>query len=422
MNRDNNLWSAWRGQIFSAAWILYAGYYMCRKDIGTGDSHAIPSLAITLACFGAMYAVGQLVGGTLADQVGARRTALLGAGISVVCTAGLSICSQPLLILLLQLGNGFGQGFGWPSLVKLLGSWFRSGERNLVLSWWSTSYILGGLLASSVTEWLLLTTDAKMHAGFHPAYLASATLLILAALVFLRKTHDLPENPVGDDAANYEAQPASAWRALLSSSRIRYISGVYFFLKMTRYTLLFWLPNYLVTEVGYHIHSTSHTASYFELFGFLGPLAAGYAAQRYFRNRSMALGTGLLFGLAFLCLLHPLLASGSTFAMVISIAVMGIIIHGADIVISGMAVLDAVPGRLQGRAAGLVNAVGSIGQALSPLLITVYVSHLGWTRLFDLFVFFALVAGTLSALGTRQEDNVRMMPNRSVLEPVRSSL
>jgi sugar phosphate permease len=136
----------------------------------------------------------------------------------------------------------------------------------------------------------------------------------------------------------------------------------------------------------------------------------------------MALGTGLLFGLAFLCLLHPLLASGSGFAMVISIALMGIIIHGADIVISGMAVLDAVPGRLQGRAAGLVNAVGSIGQALSPLLITVYFSHLGWTRLFDLFVFFALAAGSLCALGTRQENNVKTAPNRSVLEPVRSSL
>src|SRR6202000_108118 len=135
------------------------------------------------------------------------------------------------------------------------------------------------------------------------------------------------------------------------------------------------LQIYLVTEVGYHVHSTSHTASYFELFGFLGPLAAGYAARRYFRNRSMALGTGLLFGLAFLCLLHPLFATVSTFAMVISIALMGIAIHGADIVISGMAVLDAVPGRLQGRAAGLGNAVGAIGQALSPLLITIYVSH-----------------------------------------------
>lgn len=422
MNSDNKLWSAWRARIFVAAWILYAGYYMCRKDLGASDGHAIPSLAVTLACFGAMYAVGQLVGGTLADQVGARRTALFGAGISVICTAGLSIVSHPLLVLLLQLGNGFGQGFGWPSLIKLLGSWFRNGERNLVLSWWSTSYILGGLLASSVTEWLALTTGVTTHPGFHPAYLVSATLLFAAAFAFVRNTHDLPENPVGDDLPDQKPQPTSAWVTLFSSGRIRYISAVYFFLKMTRYTLLFWLPNYLIAEVSYHVHSTAHTASYFELFGFLGPLAAGYAAQKYFKNRSMALGTGLLFGLAFLCLLHPLLATGGTFAMVISIALMGIIIHGADIVISGMAVLDAVPGKLQGRAAGLVNAVGSIGQALSPLLITVYVSHLGWTRLFDLFVFFALAAGALCALGTRQEENVRAMPNRSVLEPVQSSL
>jgi sugar phosphate permease len=278
------------------------------------------------------------------------------------------------------------------------------------------------MLASSVTEWLVLTTDARSHPGIHPVYLASATLLLVAALVFMRKTHNLPENPVGDDTSSQETRPTRPWAELLSSSRIRYISGVYFFLKMTRYTLLFWLPNYLVTEVGYHIHSTRHTASYFELFGFLGPLAAGYAAQRYFKNRSMALGAGLLFGLAFLCLLHPLLASSGTFAMVISIALMGIIIHGADIVISGMAVLDAVPGRLHGRAAGLVNAVGSIGQTLSPLLVTVYVSHLGWTRLFDLFVFFALAAGSLCALATQQEDSVRTMHNRSALEPVRSSL
>jgi len=422
MNCDNSLWSAWRSRIFSGAWILYAGYYMCRKDMGAGDGHAIPSLAVTLACFGAMYAVGQLVGGALADQVGARRTALFGASISVICTAGLSICSHPLVVLLLQLGNGFGQGFGWPSLIKLLGSWFRDGERNLVLSWWSTSYILGGLLASSITEWLVLTTGISAHPSFHPAYLVSATLLFVAAFAFMRKTHALPENPVGDDPSDQKTSPGSAWRTLLSSSRIRYISGVYFFLKMTRYTLLFWLPNYLVTEVGYRAHSTGHTASYFELFGFLGPLVAGYAAQKYFRNRSMALGSGLLFGLAFLCLLHPLLANASTFAMVISIAVMGIIIHGADIVVSGMAVLDAVPGKLQGRAAGLVNAVGSIGQALSPLLVTVYVSHLGWTRLFDLFVFFALAAGSLCVLGTRQGDTVRAIHNRSALEPARSPL
>jgi sugar phosphate permease len=82
-----------------------------------------------------------------------------------------------------------------------------------------------------------------------------------------------------------------------------------------------------------------------------------------------------------------------------------------------MAVLDAVPEQLHGRAIGFVNGVGSIGQALSPLLITVFVSHLGWTRLFDLFVFFALAAGTICAYGARFEQRVTSPSNRSMLEP-----
>jgi hypothetical protein len=60
--------------------------------------------------------------------------------------------------------------------------------------------------------------------------------------------------------------------------------------------------------------------------------------------------------------------------------------------------------------------VGSIGQALSPLLVTVYVSHFGWTRLFDLFVLLALVSGVISASGIRLETSLTSQPNRSTLE------
>jgi sugar phosphate permease len=162
-----------------------------------------------------------------------------------------------------------------------------------------------------------------------------------------------------------------------------------------------------LSDLGYRATSAGHMASYFELFGFLGSLAAGYAVQRYFNRRRMTLGACLLFALAFICLVHPMVAGGSTTGLVLSIALMGILIHGADILMSGMAVLDAVPNELHGRAAGLVNAIGSVGQALSPLLITVYVSHLGSTKLFDLFVFFALVAGTICAFGSRGRHNLR---------------
>ena len=85
MNIEKAFWARWRGRVFIAAWTLYAGFYACRKDMGTGKG-AISSLAVSLACFGGMYAVGQLVGGSLADRIGARRTALMGAGISIACT------------------------------------------------------------------------------------------------------------------------------------------------------------------------------------------------------------------------------------------------------------------------------------------------------------------------------------------------
>lgn len=421
MSARTKLWHAWRTHVFSAAWILYAGYYICRKDIGVAKGTHISSLAVTLACFGAMYAIGQLVGGSLADRIGARQTAVTGAGISALCTLALVVCNHPVVILLLQLGNGFGQGFGWPALLKLLGGWFRKGERNIVLSWWSTSYILGGLLASSLTEWLTLTTGFVAHANFHPAYLVSSTLLICCALFFFKETHRLPEAPSAGDHKEATANHES-WRALLGNRAIRSISGAYFFLKMMRYTLLFWLPNYLISDMGYRAHVAGHMSSYFELFGFLGPLAVGYTLQRCFKGRAMALGAGMLFSLAFLCLLHPMLAGNGSFGLVLSIALMGILVHGADILISGMAVLDKVPTGLHGRAAGLVNAIGSIGQVLSPLLITLYVSHLGWTRLFDLFVFFALAAGTICAFGSKKKSHVRPLHNRSALETASSPL
>jgi len=425
MSMDETSWAQWRGRVFLAAWTLYAGYYACRKDMGTAKGGAISSLAVSLACFGGMYAVGQLVGGTLADRIGPRRTALAGAGISILCTVSLVWCNQPTMALLLQLGNGFGQGFGWPSLLKLLGGWFKPGERDRVLGWWSTSYILGGLLASSLTAWLLLNTDVASRTGFHPAYLVSSAVLLCSVFFFFRKTDRLPAALPGVEPLSTPPEPSTQdrpWRQLLSNPKIRIIASMYFFLKMTRYTLLFWLPNYLISGLGYRTASAEHMASYFELFGFLGPIAVGYAVQHYFGRRRMTLGACLLFALAFICLLHPMFAGSSATGLVLSIALMGILIHGADILMSGMAVLDAVPHELHGRASGFVNAIGSIGQALSPLLITVYVSHLGWTKLFDLFVFFALVAGAICAFGYRKEARLTPRPNRSALETASSPL
>jgi sugar phosphate permease len=414
---DTGKLANWRGQIFTAAWFLYAGYYICRKDIAPGSGASASHLAVSLACFGATYAIGQVAGGILADRVGARRTALTGAAISIACTGLLAWYSrQPALALMLQLGNGFGQGFGWPAMLKLIGCWFRRGERDRVLGWWSTSYILGGLLATSLTAWLVVHAGVAARTDFFPAHIVSSGVLLCGAVFFYKQTASPPrDEPAASACPIPNAGQAQAWRKILGNRDIRVISTTYFFLKMTRYTLLFWLPLYLTSSIGESQHSADHIASYLELFGFLGPLAAGYAVQRWFGERRLALGTGMLFALAFVCLLHPVLATSGWFGMALSISLIGILIYGADVLLSAMAVLDAVPDELHGRAAGFVNGVGSVGQILSPFLVTVFVSRLGWNKLFDLFVCFSLAAGIVCALGARRQTSPTPRPNRSIL-------
>jgi sugar phosphate permease len=391
----------WKYDSFLAAWILYAGYYACRRDIGTQADGGFSHIALELACFGMTYAIGQFVGGALADDGSATRTALGGALISALCSA-LQGWVSPEVGLVLQLGNGLGQGLGWPALLKLIGQRFDCGERDKVLGWWSTSYILGGFLATVLVQWLSARSTDLGIDPFHMIHLVPSAVLLSAASFFAWKTRQLPQESLAPDVpALPKPSGFERWKRILRNRSMRYAAGMYFFLKMTRYTLLFWLPHYLISSVGYSAYTASRTASYFEICGILGPVVAGYATSYAFGRNRMRLGAAMVYALAFICLVHPLLAASGFWGMVLSISLLGILIHGADMLVSGMAVLDTVPEEQHGRAVGFVNGIGSIGQALSPLLATLFVAHFGWNKLFDLFVFFTLISGAICMIGSR---------------------
>lgn len=407
----------WQHRIFLSAWTLYAGYYVCRKDIGLPIGNGSFHLALELACFGTTYAIGQFVGGALADDVSASRTALGGAMISVLCTM-LQAWASPPIGLVLQLGNGLGQGLGWPSLLKLFGGWFGSDDRDRVLGWWSSSYILGGFLASVLAQWLSMRSSDFAGDNLHLIHLVPPAILLIAAVMFAQQLSHLPPASHSMAMGNFASETGlGKWKSIVRNRTIRYAGGMYFFLKMTRYTLLFWLPHYLASSIGYSPYAATRTASYFEIFGMLGPIAVGYLTAFPFAKNRMRLGAGMLFALAFVCLMHPLLAASGLLGMVISISLIGILIHGADMLVSGMAVLDLVPKEQHGRAVGFVNGIGSIGQIISPLLATLFVARFGWDKLFDLFVFFTLISGAICAIGARFTTLTPRRPNRSVLEP-----
>jgi sugar phosphate permease len=97
-------------------------------------------------------------------------------------------------------------------------------------------------------------------------------------------------------------EPSKSWTAIAGNQEIQLLACVYFFLKMTRYALLFWLPIYLL-EIHPGSRQVSLTpASLFEAAGLLGTLVAAYLVQRI--GKVYQVCAAMLFLAAFALLLH----------------------------------------------------------------------------------------------------------------------
>lgn len=392
----------WRGNAFSSSWLLYAGYYLCRKDVKIlqqlpGTNTDLGSIANLLVAFGLAYTIGHIIAGTLADTKGARRTALIGGLISSSSTVAMVLFHSHGAIFALQMFNGLGQGFGFPALAKLLSSWFSRKERSTVLAWWSSSYSLGGVVATGLATWCATTSLMFASNGWKRSYLLSSCLLAILSFYFYKTTEDDPKDAELPPLSKEEEQSHLGWRTVLQHKEVRAIAAMYFFLKMTRYALLFWLPLYLVQTVHYSDSLAGSTSALFELFGFVGAVLATYLSNRYFQERRYPVAAIMLFALGFMSLMEPLVSTMGWWASAASISFMGILIYGPDALMVSTAVLESVPYGVSGRAIAFVNGVGSIGQMFSPYLVTRFAHHYGWDNLFNLLLVTSLASAGIMA-------------------------
>jgi sugar phosphate permease len=329
--------------------------------------------------FSAGYLLGQLVGGWLADRYGPRRTLLIGGALSIASTALLVAHLPVMVIMLLQLVNGFGQGFGWPAVMRLLSVWLPRSQFALGIAWWSTSYALGSFLATSVATGLSTIETISISTGSRLSILVPCGILLLTTVLFFVRAKDQPSDAeaTSQSGIGFSAVVTTSlnWKPILQNPEVQLLAVMYFFLKLTRYALLFWLPLYIIETQHARGNSALTLSSLFELTGFLGALIASYASDRWFNRRRYPVGAIMVFLAAFVFLLHPVVSSWGSIWTGFSISLIGILIFGPDVLMASVAVLEAVPQEQAGRASGYVNAVGSLGQMVSPCPCGVFHSH-----------------------------------------------
>ncbi len=384
-----------RALAFGVTWIAYATNYFGRKGISVAKATMVGALGPSAlhgveTAYLAAYAVGQSANGWFGDRVGARR--LVGAGMLVSAAACLAFgaSSGRVAFAVIMAVNGLALSTGWPGNVKAMAEWTPAGQRGRVMGAWSTCYQLGGIAASTVAGGFLAARGWRW-AFFGPAIFLA---LVGVAVLLLLRPGPLATATARASAAQEPTPPGhpDARRRLLRSPTLWSYGAAYFWIKLIRYSLLYWLPYYLETVHHHAPFLAAKVSTSFEIGGVAGAVGVGWLSDRLRGVPRSAVAAVALIGLAGAFSLYVEVAGAGIWPGFFAMALCGFLLFGPDALLSGAAAQDAGGAEAAALAAGLVNGIGSVGAIAEEAVTRGVTRHFGWDGLFHVFAGLSAVA------------------------------
>ncbi|MCP4639666.1 MAG: MFS transporter [bacterium] len=245
----------WRYRIFALTWLVYAGFYLCRKNMSVVMPMLVEEFGYTneqlgwmLTGYGFIYMLGQFGNGMLSDRFGPRLIVGVGLLVGVASNVVMGLGASALVLFgLLHMANGYGQSTGWSGTIKNMSTWFHRGERGVAMAWWATCYSIGGVIATLFATYVATHETFLPELGWRRGFFAPAALLFVVAVLYIVFTRNKPsdagledfpdEAPMDADADKpiEEGSTADVWRMVLKSPALWITGAMYFFLKMSRY-------------------------------------------------------------------------------------------------------------------------------------------------------------------------------------------
>ena len=409
----------WRLRIFGITWLAYAGFYLTRASFSVAKIGILedPNLSLTTENMGVIdglyltaYAVGQFVWGMLGDKVGTRKIVLLGLIGSIITGFAMGVSSIMLAFGVFALLQGLSQSTGWAPLAKNITNWFSLRERGVVMGWWATNYTIGGLIGAPFAGLMAVYFGGWRFAFFIPA-IVLAVIVILFFLLQKNKPQDmgLPpieeyhrEEPASEEVSNDEiiSEPEEgSWKSIIEvikNPMVLRLGAVYFFIKPTRYAILFWGPLYISELLGTGMAESAIVNAAFFLAGPFSVLAAGYASDIIFQSRRMPYCVISMFALAILLFFFNDLASvHSSLVSAGLLFSVGFLIYGPDSLVSATAAVDFGTRKGASTASGVINGMGSIGAIAGGTIPGFFKESWGWDGGFMFLSVSVLIAGLL---------------------------
>jgi len=410
-----------RYKAFGISWLAYAGFYLTRASfsvakIGIADD---PNVTLTVEQMGIIdglyligYAVGQFVWGILGDKLGTRKIVLGGLIASIIAGFAMGVSSLMLAFGVFSLIQGLSQSTGWAPLAKTITKWFSLKERGIVMGWWATNYTIGGLIGAPIAGLAAAYFLDWRYAFFIPSLILFG-ILILFYFIQKNKPEDVGLPPIEEyhkekesvseitsaEERSSNSPEEGSWQMTLKvikNPMVLLLGTMYFFLKPTRYAILFWGPLFVSDTLGTGMVESAFVNAAFFLAGPLSVLAGGYASDKLFGSRrmpyaaiSMLLLAVLLFFFNDLASMHSMTVS----AVILFLA--GFLIYGPDSLVSATAAVDFGTSKGASTASGIINGMGSIGAIVGGTIPGFFKATWGWDGVFIALAGSVLIAGLL---------------------------
>jgi OPA family glycerol-3-phosphate transporter-like MFS transporter len=380
--------------VFVIAWLSYASFYLCRVNIAV----ALPAIQADLgwdkstigwigSTFLWLYAVGQLVNGTLGQRADARWFVGLGMLVSAICCAAFGSARWLWVMVLLWGVNGWVQSMGWGPIVKTISAWFGSRRRGRITALFAPCFVLGHLTAWAVGGWIV------DRWGWRYAFWLPAAVFAAMAMLWLIAVRSTPQaagfnvrsgGPSGNAQADQEhATLRDIVVSLWSDPRVRWAALACVFASMIKDGLTLWAPSMLVDLSGGTAAEAALGASVMPLLGLAGSVLAGWLIDRVFNTREapVVIALSLLIAVAMVGFLVA--PEGSPRWILVSLlGVCGMMVYGINAVLLTSLPLSFSRTGNVAAVAGFLDFAAYVGGGVSAVVVGQILDGRGWNAVF----------------------------------------
>jgi len=246
MQQEKNLRIPW-GIVGSAALLAFVMYlpmscippmeHILKEELSL--THAQTSLLYSIPIM--MIGAVAIPAGILADRIGIRKTAGIGAIMLAAGSILRATATTPSSLLAFTSIYGIGLGWVWPNLPKLVGAWVPSEKAGLITGIYTSGIYAGGGIATALTMPFIFPITNT----FQGVFFIWGIPPIAAAILWWAMVKEPPHSRIADGMVT---QDTTSLRRLLQNKNLWLLSAFFLLYSFFMYTWMGWSPTLLMLK------------------------------------------------------------------------------------------------------------------------------------------------------------------------------